>query len=289
MGESMDGRADQYALAASAFHLLAGVPPFRDSNPAVVISKHLAAPPPRLATFRPELAHLDPALSRALAKNPAERYPRCLDFARALGERIAATAPHEDATRPEHTRPAWSAKPTAWDPAPPPASPKRSAMRAVTVIPILVLAVLLCGSAAFAVTQVLRPNPQPSTAAPQWQPYLDYAKQFAVSLTSLSARSVDSDIQRILDGSTGSFHDDFASKSADFRQTVIASNVTTQGTANSAGLSSISGTTAHVLVATTSKVTNNAGASQEPRSWRLDIQVEKLGDAYKTSKVEYVQ
>lgn len=289
MGGSMDGRADQYALGASAFHLLAGVPPFRDSNPAVVVSKHLNAPPPRLAAFRPELAHLDPVLSRALAKNPAERYPRCLDFARALSDRIAAVGAYHGATRPEYTRPVWSPMPAAWGPGAPPASPKRPAVRAATVIPILFLAVLLCGSAAFAVTEVLRPNPRPSTAAPQWQPYLDYAKQFAVSLTSLSAQSVDGDIQRILDGSTGSFHDDFASKSADFRQTVVASNVTTQGTVNSAGLSSISGTTAHVLVAATSKVTNNAGASQEPRSWRLEIQVEKVGDAYKASKVEFVQ
>ncbi len=38
MGEQVDGRADQYALAATAFHLLTGVPLFQHSNPAVVIS-----------------------------------------------------------------------------------------------------------------------------------------------------------------------------------------------------------------------------------------------------------
>ena len=43
-GESLDGRADQYALACTAFHLLTGTPPYVDSNPAVVITKHCMAP-----------------------------------------------------------------------------------------------------------------------------------------------------------------------------------------------------------------------------------------------------
>ena len=36
-GKALDGRADQYALACTAFHLLTGEPPFVNSNPAVVI------------------------------------------------------------------------------------------------------------------------------------------------------------------------------------------------------------------------------------------------------------
>src|ERR1700752_5311349 len=41
MGEPIDGRADQYALAASTYHLLTGTQLFPHSNPAVVISRHL--------------------------------------------------------------------------------------------------------------------------------------------------------------------------------------------------------------------------------------------------------
>ena len=48
VGSNIDGRADQYALAASAFHLLTGVPPFQNPNPVAVISQHLHAAPPRL-------------------------------------------------------------------------------------------------------------------------------------------------------------------------------------------------------------------------------------------------
>jgi tRNA A-37 threonylcarbamoyl transferase component Bud32 len=97
LGKQLDGWADQYALAATTFYLLTGAPPFQGSNRAVVISHHLNTPPPRLSEPRPDLAHLDAVLARALAKDPDERYPNCVDFARALtrqGTRRDAAPPH---------------------------------------------------------------------------------------------------------------------------------------------------------------------------------------------------
>jgi serine/threonine protein kinase len=47
-GGSIDGRADQFALAATAFHLLTGAAPDAHSSPAVVINRRLSATPPRL-------------------------------------------------------------------------------------------------------------------------------------------------------------------------------------------------------------------------------------------------
>jgi serine/threonine protein kinase, bacterial len=84
MGEQMDGRADQYALAATTYHLLTGLQLFPHSNPAVVISRHLNAPVPALADARPDLASLDPVVAAALAKDPDDRFTWCTDFARAL-------------------------------------------------------------------------------------------------------------------------------------------------------------------------------------------------------------
>jgi hypothetical protein len=104
MGEDLDGHADQYALAATAHHLLAGTPLFPHSNPAVVIRRHLTTPGPALADTHAELSALDPILATALAKHPDDRYRRCLDFARALAE-IAATLDVVDrdaATKPAH-------------------------------------------------------------------------------------------------------------------------------------------------------------------------------------------
>jgi serine/threonine-protein kinase len=83
-GSNIDGRADQYALAATAFHLLTGAPPFQHSNPIAVISQHLHDDPPRLSKFRPDLAHLDEVFFKALAKKPEDRFDRCRGFSAAL-------------------------------------------------------------------------------------------------------------------------------------------------------------------------------------------------------------
>ncbi len=89
VGLNIDGRADQYALAATAFHLLTGVPPYRHSNPVAVIGQHLHAAPPRLSDHRPDLARLDDVFFKALAKDPADRFDRCRDFAAAFNDQVS--------------------------------------------------------------------------------------------------------------------------------------------------------------------------------------------------------
>jgi len=91
LGDKLDGRADQYALAATAFHLLTGKQLFTHTNPAVVISQHLTATPPSITERAPELSGLGPAFERALAKSPDDRFASCTDFARALARGLSPT------------------------------------------------------------------------------------------------------------------------------------------------------------------------------------------------------
>ena len=91
MGARLDGRADQYSLAATAYHLLSGSPMFGSSNAAVVIGQHLNAAPPRLGDVRPALARLDPVLAKALSKNPDDRFRNCGEFADALRHAAGAS------------------------------------------------------------------------------------------------------------------------------------------------------------------------------------------------------
>jgi serine/threonine protein kinase len=84
MGLAVDGRTDQYSLAATAYHLLTGEQLFPHSNAAVVIGKHLNSEPPMISAARPELRMLDAALARALSKSPDDRFATCMEFARAL-------------------------------------------------------------------------------------------------------------------------------------------------------------------------------------------------------------
>ncbi|WP_029116402.1 serine/threonine-protein kinase [Mycobacterium sp. URHB0044] len=99
MGKPLDGRADQYALACTAFHLLTGGPPFGNTNPAVVIGNHLSSPAPTLASVRADLGAIDDVLARAMTKEPYQRFETCREFAAALVQGSAGSAGYADATQ----------------------------------------------------------------------------------------------------------------------------------------------------------------------------------------------
>ncbi len=91
--EYVDGRADQYALACVLHEVLTGEPPFCGQARAV-IAKHVTATPPPIRARRPDLPPaVEQAILRALAKDPAERYPGAADFADALGSPLAGLTP----------------------------------------------------------------------------------------------------------------------------------------------------------------------------------------------------
>ncbi|MBN3511466.1 serine/threonine protein kinase [Mycolicibacterium septicum] len=115
-GQPLDGRADQYALAATAFHLLTGTLPFPNTNPAVVIGNHLSSPPPRLASIRADLGDIDDVLGKAMAKESHQRFDTCRAFAAALTQSGGRTAGTSDVT--QLAVPA-SAAPTMYAIAPP--------------------------------------------------------------------------------------------------------------------------------------------------------------------------
>ena len=78
-------QTDQYALACVAFTLLTARLPFAREAPMAVLWAHLNDPPPSVTAYRFDLpAAVDQVLGRALAKDPAARYPSCGAFADAL-------------------------------------------------------------------------------------------------------------------------------------------------------------------------------------------------------------
>jgi serine/threonine-protein kinase len=154
-GESIDGRADQYALACTAFHLLTGRPPYGDSNPAVVISRHVAAPVPRISVDRPELAALDPVFARAMAKDRSARFGTCREFADQLLQH-RTTGPTQFTDVPLTNPRLAVTAPTL----PLPPQPRRRTRRTGVLVGAVGAAAVLIAGAGFAVVKLTdHPNP----------------------------------------------------------------------------------------------------------------------------------
>jgi Mce-associated membrane protein len=117
--------------------------------------------------------------------------------------------------------------------------------------------------------------------------FLQVGRQGALNLTTISYTEADADVQRILDSSTGSFYDDFKRRSQPFVEVVKQAQSKSVGTITEAGLESVQGEGAQVLVAVSVKTTT-AGGEQEPRAWRMRIGVQKVGADAKVSNVEFV-
>jgi hypothetical protein len=84
-GDSVDSRADIYAVGCVAYYLLTGQLVFEASNPLQMIARHLSAeavPPSRRADVKLP-AGLDELVLSCLAKEPAER-PSAAELARSL-------------------------------------------------------------------------------------------------------------------------------------------------------------------------------------------------------------
>lgn len=118
--------------------------------------------------------------------------------------------------------------------------------------------------------------------------FLNAAREGVVALTTLDSGRAADDVQRVLDHSTGAFRTDFQTRSEDFTKVVEQSAVATQGEITAAAVESMTDDSAVVLVSAVSKVTNSAGAQQEPRVWRLSVTVTREGSEPKMSKVEFV-
>lgn len=117
--------------------------------------------------------------------------------------------------------------------------------------------------------------------------FVQTARQGAVNLTTINYTEVDADVQRILDSATGTFRDDFEKRSQPFIEVLKAAQSQSEGTVTEAGLESLRGDSAQVLVAVAVKSRTAAG-EQAPREWRMRIDVKAIGDGAKVSNVVFV-
>ncbi|QDU19317.1 serine/threonine-protein kinase [Urbifossiella limnaea] len=86
-GKAVDHRSDLYSFGVTAYHLLAGEPPFRGSTAVEVALKHVTDRPPPLAGLRPDLpADLCGLVHKLMAKEPGDRYQSAREVLRDLAK-----------------------------------------------------------------------------------------------------------------------------------------------------------------------------------------------------------
>jgi tRNA A-37 threonylcarbamoyl transferase component Bud32 len=91
-GENLDGRADQYSLAATTFELLTGQRPFQAPTSDEVMQLQMHHAPPRPSSVFPGVpSPVEEVVLRGLAKNRDDRYPSIAEYGRALAEAIDHT------------------------------------------------------------------------------------------------------------------------------------------------------------------------------------------------------
>ena len=119
MGREIDQRADIYAMAAMTFEMMTGKMLYAGGTPAEIAVATVSKPIPSAVALNPDLPdELDSVLSRALAKDPAERpnsVRELIDLLARVPQRrsVMAAIPAAPPTPPPTPPPAPAAQPSA--------------------------------------------------------------------------------------------------------------------------------------------------------------------------------
>jgi Mce-associated membrane protein len=116
------------------------------------------------------------------------------------------------------------------------------------------------------------------------------AKQTTVNFVSVSASTVDRDLQRIVDGATGDFRDEFTRGEAQVRKAVVENKVESHGTILRAALVSGDRHSAVVLVAVDAIVKNVKTPAGRAAHYRIQVDVGRDPDSgrWLVSRLQFV-
>lgn len=120
--------------------------------------------------------------------------------------------------------------------------------------------------------------------------YAAAARQSVVNLMSIDYSTAKDSVQRVLDGSTGKFHDNFAGTADDFVKALQDEKIVTKAEVSDTAVESMTADSAVVLVSATSRREGPAAPKdqQQPRVWRVVLTLQRDGGQIKMSGVDFV-
>jgi serine/threonine-protein kinase len=84
-GDDVDSPSDVYSLACVVYEMLTGEPPLKAAGPRATMARQISEVPRSVRAARPDAPPaVEHALARALAKDPADRFPTVAEFLAAL-------------------------------------------------------------------------------------------------------------------------------------------------------------------------------------------------------------
>lgn len=166
------------------------------------------------------------------------------------------------------------------------AAPSASAMPAVAVGVAALLTVGLLAATGYMAWQHQKDSRQRQSAAE----FAAAARQDVINLMSIDYNTAQDSVQRVLDGSTGRFRENFADTADEFVKALKDEQIVTKATVNDAAVESITGDSAVVLVSATSHREGPKAPKdqQEPRLWRIVVNLERDGGQIKMTGIEFV-
>lgn len=288
-----DARSDIYALTCVFYQCLTGQRPFPGQGLEPQISGHLTKPPPRPSAVTAGVPPaLDDVIATGMAKDPADRYQSASALATAARATLDGFGREPVSAQP--VVPPWTPPVSAWAPTQQALVPQypvvRSAKRGrgglAALIAAVVVLIAVSGFAAWQGIGLVVAEAAIRHDTAQREAALTAASEFVVMLTSINPQTLDQDFQRVLDNSTGEFHDMYEKSSVQLHQLLIDNNAAVTSTVTAAGIEAIDDHQARVLVAVDQKITNTATPEPRMDRTRVRMTLERHDGKYLASKVE---